>query len=75
MNPLLGKHFVKALIDAGIVPDETTSVVIQANVGEVVMIYVRQIGDERLLNVTHTLDGAVVSREEDSQKRGDQTCS
>lgn len=77
MNFLHGRQFIRALIDAGIVPDETVSVVIEANAKNVVTIYVQQFGDQRLLNVTQTLQGAVISRDDpqDTQKPGDQTCS
>ena len=73
MNVLLGKHFIRQLIDAGIVPSETVSVVITANARNVVTIYVEQFGDERLLNVTQTLRGAVIDRDgpQDQQNRGE----
>lgn len=74
MSFLMGKDFIKGLVEAGIVPDETVSVVIKAEYGQVVTIYVQQYGDCRLLNVVETLDGAIVEREKPQEPGAEPCC-
>jgi hypothetical protein len=56
-------RFGQALADAGIIEDifDVTRIVIDAQAGHVVMIYVERFGDERLLKVAQTLDGVEIS--------------
>ena len=51
-----------ALTDAGIIRenDYVRRVIIDINVTHAVVIYVERYGDERLLDVIRTLDGAVI---------------
>lgn len=55
-------HFADALVAAGVIAsgDKIRRVVIDANAGEAVVMYVERFGDERLLNVVTTLDGIEV---------------
>lgn len=55
--PILGRQFLQALLDAGVVTVEenVTRVVIDARADEIVKLYVERAGDERLLEVArHT---------------------
>lgn len=63
MNKLIGKRFIKAMVDAGIVraEDNATRVVIDARADGVVTLYVERFGDERLLGVVTTLEGIAIS--------------
>ena len=54
---IAGKEFLDKLIDSGVIPLETRRVVIDAPWDEVVTVYVTQVGTERLLEVTPTLEG------------------
>jgi len=54
---IAGKEFLGKLIDSGVIPLETRRVVIDAPWDEVVKVYVTQVGTERLLEVTSTLEG------------------
>ncbi len=49
-----GNSFLKALEDAGVLKpeDKTRRVVIDATIGEPLMIYIENIGDERVLQLT-----------------------
>jgi len=65
---ITGKEFLKKLDDLGIVPFDTRRVVIDAVWDDVVIVYVEQLGTERLLEVTTTLEGIkiqIVGKEED----------
>ncbi|HWD45896.1 MAG TPA: hypothetical protein VHM23_19660 [Actinomycetota bacterium] len=57
------KAFYQALVAAGVLREDETirRVVIDANAGDVVVMYVERWGDERLLQVATTLDGIEVS--------------
>jgi hypothetical protein len=48
---ILGREFILALIDAGIVPEACTSAIIEAHVGEAVQLHYTIIGDDRLVGV------------------------
>lgn len=58
---ITSERFAKALQDAGILDDgHVRRVVIDAQAGHVLMLHVEYFGDEKLLNVVRTLDGAEV---------------
>ena len=61
-KPILAETFARALEAAGVLDnfDTTKRVVIDANAGDVVMVYVERYGDERLLQVALTLDGVEI---------------
>ena len=64
---LLSRHFQRALIDAGIIPKDTTRVVIDARLDCAVVLYVMQLGTEQLLKVIPSLEGIkiqIVGKEE-----------
>lgn len=48
---ILAEAFIKALTDAGLVPERTVSVFIKAKVGEPITMDYTCFGDERLLDV------------------------
>jgi len=52
---LVGTVFIQALIDAGLVPEYCQRIVIEAQVGDIVLIHYRAAGDDRLLNVVSAL--------------------
>jgi hypothetical protein len=56
-------RFGQALADAGIIEDinQVRRIVIDAQSGHAVMLYVERYGDERLLKVAQTLDGIEIS--------------
>ena len=56
---IITEEFAKNLLAAGVVSevDSVRRVVIDAEVGHVVMLYVERCGDERLLSVMTTLHG------------------
>jgi len=65
-----GKEFLQKLLDLGIIPLNTRRVVIDAARDDLVMVYVEQLGTERLLSVTPTLEGIkiqIVGEEEDAR--------
>lgn len=51
MRKITGREFLQQFADLGIIPPETTRVVIDAKVGGTVHIYYDILGDERLLDV------------------------
>ena len=60
-----GRSFLGRLVELGIIPSLTRRVVIEAAVDDVVMIYVQQYGDARLLGVeVADLLGAQIVMEE-----------
>jgi len=61
-RPILADAFGRALVDAGVLPsiDDVRRIVIDAEAGHLVMMYVEHIGDERLLQVAQTLQGIEV---------------
>lgn len=56
-------RFAQALAAAGVIDDDgaVRRVVIDAEAGCVVRVYVERYGDERLLKIAHTLDGVEIS--------------
>ena len=62
---IMAKELFAALVAAGIFHEDearsTNRVVIDARAGHTVRIHVERTGDERLLNVVHTLDGIEVT--------------
>jgi hypothetical protein len=52
-------EFGRALVAAGVLPsiDGVRRIVIDAQAGHIVVVYVEHLGDERLLRVTPTLQG------------------
>ena len=67
---IAGKEFLDKLIDSGIIPLDTRRVVIDVAWDDLVMVYVEQLGTERLLSVTPTLEGIkiqIVGEEEDAR--------
>jgi hypothetical protein len=62
---LTAKTFFKALVDAGIVQENTARVIIDLNRGDVPILYIEQYGDTRLLNLVRTLDGITISRDKE----------
>lgn len=62
MRLISGDEFGKALVAAGVIDDYTRvrRVVIDAQAGHAVTIYVERFGDERLLNVVQTLEGVEI---------------
>jgi hypothetical protein len=62
-EPLFGRDFLSALVDKGIVPPETTRVVIEATANDFVQVHYRVVGDERLLTVVDELALAEVRTE------------
>jgi hypothetical protein len=60
--------FCRALIQAGILTaaDKPRRVVVDARRGHVVIVHVEYLGDERLLEVISTLDGALVRESGDA---------
>ena len=63
-----GKEFLQKLLDLDVIPLDTRRVVIDAAWNDLVMVYVEQLGTERLLSVTPTLEGIkiqIVGEEED----------
>jgi len=60
---ITANQFGQALADAGIIEDINLvrRIVIDAEAGNVVKIYVERHGDERLLKVAQTLDGVEIS--------------
>jgi len=65
---LLARHFLRALVDAGIVPDHTHRVVIDAQVDCVVKIYTMRLGMQQLLKVIPSLEGIKVEVVEGPEK-------
>ncbi len=60
------EKFCQALAEAGVISEDLTyvrRVVIDAQAGHRVVIYLERAGDERLLDVAMTLEGVKVSRE------------
>jgi hypothetical protein len=66
MSIILGDVFARALADAGIICqlDHVRRIVIDARVGDVVVVHVERLGDSRLLNVVRSLDGVEVRYDE-----------
>ena len=65
-----GKEFLQKLLDLDVIPLDTRRVVIDAAWNDLVMVYVEQLGTERLLSVTPTLEGIkiqIVGEEEDAR--------
>ena len=65
---ITGKEFLQKLLDLDVIPLDTRRVVIDAAWNDLVMVYVEQLGTERLLSVTPTLEGIkiqIVGEEED----------
>jgi hypothetical protein len=62
-RPIMSEAFGQALADAGIIhdPDKVSRIVIDAQQGRAVMLYVERFGDERLLKVAQTLDGIEIT--------------
>lgn len=56
------KVFFRALFDAGVLREDEAikRIVIDADAGNVVMLYIERFGDDRLLNVMTTLEGVVI---------------
>lgn len=56
---IMSNQFWRALVDAGVLQedDNVTRIVIDAQAGSVVVLYVERWADERLLQVAPTLDG------------------
>ncbi len=54
---ITGTELLQKLVDLGIVPLNVRRVVIDAVWNDLVVVYVEQIGTERLLSVVPTLDG------------------
>jgi hypothetical protein len=63
MRRIMAEQLGQALADAGIVEDISSvrRIVIDAEAGHLVRIYVERFGDERLLKVAQTLDGIEIS--------------
>ena len=59
---ILGKTFIKALLDAGVVAveDRVRRVVIDVAVDEAIVIYVERYGDDRLLDIATSLKGVEI---------------
>lgn len=51
IKPIFADDYLQSLVDGGIIPPETSRVVIDARVGNPVFIYVMQFGTEDLLSV------------------------
>lgn len=63
MNKISGDEFFKALLSADVFRDGETvrRVVIDAQAGHALVIYVERYGDERLLSVVPTLEGVEIT--------------
>jgi hypothetical protein len=63
---ILARTFVQALCAAGAVPGDPVTirrVVIDAKADQVLILHVEYFGDERALEVAHTLEGIQISHE------------
>lgn len=60
---ILSDEFVKQLKELGIIDDNTRRVIIDAQVGHIIKIHLEKFGDERLLNLVHTMDGIEILAE------------
>jgi hypothetical protein len=65
--------FADALVSAGVIAmgDKIRRVVIDANAGSAVVMYIERFADERLLNVVTTLDGIEVQTGTAAAEHGD----
>jgi hypothetical protein len=63
MNKIIGDDFFKALLAADVFRDGegVRRVVIDAQAGHALIIYVERFGDERILSVVPTLEGVEVT--------------
>jgi hypothetical protein len=70
---ILGRKFIQALLDAGVVtPGEAVRrVVIDAEVNEVVVMYVERFGDERLLQLVPAMTEVQIKQDEPAQAGDD----
>jgi hypothetical protein len=68
---ILGRKFIQALLDAGVVtPGEAVRrVVIDADVNEIVVMYVERFGDERLLQLVPAMTGVQINQDEPVEPR------
>ncbi len=59
---ILAREFLEALQGAGIIRhgDYARRVIIDARLGAAVIVYAERIGDERLLDIVRTMDGAEI---------------
>lgn len=62
VKPIAGAQFLSALRSAGVIGDDdlVRRVVIDADMDNVVQVYVERVGDERLLSVATTLKGVEI---------------
>jgi len=62
LRPITTERFWRALVDAGVFREEESirRLVIDAQAGELLVMYVERWGDERLLDVALTLNGVEV---------------
>ena len=60
---IVGESFLNALINAGVIHrgDRVRRVVIDAQIGEAVVIHVERLGDTRVLDVAQTLTGIEIT--------------
>lgn len=60
---ILSNEFGQALADAGIIddPGRVRRIVVDAQAGHALVVYVEYFGDERWLNVAQTLEGVEVT--------------
>jgi hypothetical protein len=73
MQVILGRDLLGALVEAGIIPNETYRVVIDATVNDPVVLYVMQYGTEELLKVIPSLEGIKIEivGQQVQQEQGD----
>ena len=64
-KPLTAKAWFNALVEAGIVQENTARVIIDVNRGSIPILYIEQYGDTRLLNLVKDLDGITISRDKE----------
>ena len=59
---ITAEKFAEALVAAGVVPGDQKifRIVIEAKTGNLLLVYVEYVGDERILDVIPTLDGIEV---------------
>lgn len=59
-----GNAVLSALRNVGFADDYTTRVVIDIRAGDTPVVHIERLGDKRLVQVIHALDGVEIKREE-----------
>jgi hypothetical protein len=71
--PLIGETILRGLIDAGVIPANTTRVIIDIEWRERVSLYLETLADERLLGLVPMLPGVAIIREQPRSPAAERT--